>query len=114
MSVSPFYVTHGRRKVVDFTEIFYVDPNALLIPLPMEDSRLLAFTKPFHSLVWIGLCLTIIFVPIILWLLTAIIFDRNNVRQLPDEQHEHRRPSKFTNIFQKLQSVFAVLVSQRA
>lgn len=110
MGVSPFYVTHGRKKVVDFTEIFDVDPNALLIPLPMEDSKLLAFFEPFHSFVWIGLCLILILVPIILWLVTQA-FDQN--RRSPDKQHENR-PSNYTNIIQKLQSVFAVLVSQRA
>jgi len=110
MGVSPFYVTYGRRKVVDFTEIFDEDPNALLIPAPMEDSRLLAFIKPFHRLVWLGLCLLIILVPITLWLVTEF-FDR--YQQCPDQLNDHRRPPNYSKFVQKLQSVFAVLVSQR-
>ncbi len=53
MGVAPFSVTQERKEVVQFTEIYYEEPNALLIPLPMEESKLMAFTKPFHSLVWL-------------------------------------------------------------
>ena len=107
MGIAPFSVTYERKQVVDFTEIYDEEPNALLIPPPMEDSsRLLAFTKPFQSLVSLGLCFMMIFVPIILWLLTEM-----NDRKRPiNERHQS---SNYTKIVEKFQSVFAVLVSQR-
>ncbi len=107
MGIAPFTVTYDRKKVIGFTEIYAEEPRILLIPLPMEDSRLLAFTKPFQSLVWLGLCLMMILVPLILWLITDIS-DRN--RKRPDRQHSS---SHYTKIVEKFQSVFAVLVSQR-
>ncbi len=107
MGIGPFTVTYDRKKVVDFTEIYTEDPRTILIPIPMEDSRLLAFTKPFQSLVWLGICLMMILVPLIL-----LFFDRNRKRR--DQQlHQQRLSSNFTKIVEKFQSVFAVLVSQR-
>ena len=109
MAIGPFTITYDRKKVVDFTEIYTEDPRIILIPIPMEDSRLLAFTKPFQSLVWLGICLMMILVPLILLFISEII-DRN--RKRPDQQLQ-RRPSNFTKIVEKFQSVFAVSVSQR-
>lgn len=110
MGVAPFSVTHERKEVVQFTEIYYEEPNTLLIPLPMEESKLMAFTKPFHSLVWLGLCLLMILVPLVLWLITEIRTRRYKRR--PYEQHQHCS-SSCPKIVQTFQSVFAVLVSQR-
>lgn len=109
MGIASFSVTHERKEVVQFTEVYYEEPNALLIPLPMEESKLMAFTKPFHSFVWLGLCLLMILVPLVLWLIREI---RIRCRRLPYQQH-HRRSSNSTKIVQDFQSVFAVLASQR-
>ena len=106
MGIAPFTITYDRRKVIDFTEIYAEEPRILLIPLPMEDSRLLAFTKPFQSVVWLGLCLLMILVPLILWLITDI-FDRKRKR------HDQHRSLNYTKFVEKFQPVFAVLVSQR-
>ena len=105
MGIGPFSINYDRRKVVDFTEIYTEDPRIILIPIPMEDSRLLAFTKPFQSLVWLGICLMMTLVPLIL-------FGIDRDRKHHDQQLQHR-PSIFTKIVEQFQSVFAVLVSQR-
>ncbi len=113
MGIAPFSITLDRKKVVDFTEIYAEEPNALLIPPPMEDSRLLAFTKPFHSLVWLGLFLVMILVPSSLWMLTKII-DRR-YRQSFSNQQNYSSPFSLNrvSIMEQFQSVYAVLVSQR-
>ena len=48
IGLGPFSVTHSRSKVVDFSVGFYEDGNAILIPPPAEETRLLACTKPFR------------------------------------------------------------------
>jgi hypothetical protein len=48
IGLGPFSVTHSRSKVVDFSVGFYEDGNAILIPPPAEENRLLACTKPFR------------------------------------------------------------------
>ena len=113
MGIAPFSITLDRKKVVDFTEIYAEEPNAILIPPPMEDSRLLAFTKPFHSLVWLGLFLVMILVPSSLWMLTKII-DRR-YRQSFINQQNYSSPFSLNrvSIMEQFQSVYAVLVSQR-
>lgn len=112
MGIAPFSVTYERKEVVQFTEIYYEEPNALMIPPPMEDSnKLMAFTKPFHSLVWLGLCLSMILVPLVLWLITKIF--TGYIRKRPYQQQYHHRSSNSAKVVRNFQSVFAVLVSQR-
>jgi hypothetical protein len=48
IGLGPFSVTHSRSKVVDFSVGFYEDGNAILIPPPAVENRLLACTKPFR------------------------------------------------------------------
>ena len=49
VAVQVISVTHPRYQVIDFTVPYGVEPIAILIPAPAEDSRLFAYTKPFQT-----------------------------------------------------------------
>nr|CAH0102805.1 unnamed protein product [Daphnia galeata] len=67
IGLGPFSVTHSRSKVVDFSVGFYEDGNAILIPPPAVENRLLACTKPFRLETWLTLMLFATILPVILW-----------------------------------------------
>ncbi|EFX79723.1 hypothetical protein DAPPUDRAFT_103904 [Daphnia pulex] len=48
-----FIPTPERKKVVDFAYFLSAEPQAMVVPRPGEEPRLLAFIRPFQSSVWL-------------------------------------------------------------
>lgn len=47
MIACPLTPTYARSLVIDFTIPFAIDPMVALIPLPFQESKILAVVKPF-------------------------------------------------------------------
>ncbi len=47
MGIGPFSFTLARQKVIDFTVGHSEEPTSILIPPPVEESKLLSCSKPF-------------------------------------------------------------------
>ena len=107
MGVDPFTLTFARQKAVDFTESFFEEPQTILIPAPVEETRLLSCARPFQSQVnranyilhikaisflrqvWIALALLILLLPLIIWALSKCFIAAGLVNINPIRLKQH-------------------------
>jgi glutamate receptor, ionotropic, invertebrate len=107
MGAGPFTVTEARQEVVDFTMAYYEETTAILTPPPMEDTKILACTKPFQVEVWIALLMVMILFPLILWIQFRLLW-RSKKKTGPTSTGSDRCP----NLFRQYLFVYAVITTQ--
>ncbi|XP_057369973.1 glutamate receptor ionotropic, delta-1-like [Daphnia carinata] len=56
--VNGLTATPERKKKVDFSYFIWTEPYAMVVPRPGEEPRLFAFVRPFQSLVWLLILIT--------------------------------------------------------
>ena len=111
MGAGSFSVTFERQQIVDFTQGFFVEPTRILIPPPIEATRLLACARPFrievvqttinvlfyhgyietkNLQVWIGLLCVVGLLPFFIWIASKTeTFFENRFRQNVSLSHSY-------------------------
>ena len=48
MAVQGFFLSHLRNQVIDHSVAYFQESTSILIPAPIEESRLFACVRPFQ------------------------------------------------------------------
>ncbi|XP_076029745.1 ionotropic receptor 21a-like isoform X2 [Oratosquilla oratoria] len=67
VSFANYFITQDRLSLMDMTNPHYIDYTCFITPMPAPLPRYSAVVWPFQTSVWVGLFLTVLFLPPIMW-----------------------------------------------